>query len=102
MIVKYLLLILGILNGITGYELSKFSIARRNFIKSCICIPIAIKSTYAEENIENKPLTEDEMKEYQRLLEEAKRIKNIIDANKKAAEDVLKSERFMPKIKEEK
>jgi hypothetical protein len=102
MIVKYLLLFFGILNGITGYELSKLSIARRNFIKSCICAPLVINSAFAEENIENKPLTEEEMKEYQKLLEEAKRIKSIIDANKNAAEDVLKSERFMPKIKEEK
>lgn len=36
---------------------------------------------------DNKPLTDQEMKEYERLLKEADRIKHIIKANKEAFEN---------------
>jgi hypothetical protein len=40
------------------------------------------KNVRAEE--ENRPLTPEEMQEYNRLLKDAERIKAIIDANKKS------------------
>jgi hypothetical protein len=38
-------------------------------------------------NAHDRPLTEEEMIEYNKLLEEAKRIQNIIDINIKAADE---------------
>jgi hypothetical protein len=58
------------------------TISRRNI---CILIGASVilpKNVRAEE--ENKPLTPEEMEEYNRLLKEAERIKSIIDANKKS------------------
>ena len=61
-------------------------------IASGICFA---QSSFAVESAkpdDNRPLTEAEMEEYNKLLEEAKRIQNIIDVNKKAAEqDMLQN-----------
>jgi len=57
-------------------------ISRRNIctlIGAYIMVP---KNVRAEE--ENRPLTPEEMQEYNRLLKDAERIKAIIDANKKS------------------
>lgn len=71
---------------------------RRTFSGLLGCIATGIcftQPSYAVESAkpdDNRPLTEAEMEEYNKLLEEAKRIQNIIDVNKKAAEqDMLQN-----------
>ena len=63
-------------------------VSRRNMLllSTCAVIP-ALKpaNTIAQE--ENKPLTPDEMDEYNRLLEQAKRIQDIIDIHKQQLDD---------------
>jgi hypothetical protein len=52
----------------------------------------SLPSYASEPSDDNRPLTKAEMEEYNKLLEEAKRIQNIIDMNKKAAEqDMLQN-----------
>jgi len=58
--------------------------------KSPAIVPyIQIKESLAQPSEENKPLTEEEMKEYNKLLLEAERIKSIIDANVNASKKAL-------------
>jgi septal ring factor EnvC (AmiA/AmiB activator) len=64
-------------------------ITRRNLIVSSLLthLPLILQKVNADEEQDNRPLTPEEMEEYNRLLEEAKRIKSIIDANIKAADE---------------
>jgi hypothetical protein len=60
-------------------------ISRRNIcniIGASIVGPVISKNVLADD--ENRPLTPEEMEEYNRLLKEAERMRAIIDANKKS------------------
>jgi hypothetical protein len=68
-------------------------ITRRSLIVSTLLAPlpfISRKVNAGEDDDDvNRPLTPEEIEEYNRLFEEAKRIKSIIDANIKAADEEL-------------
>jgi hypothetical protein len=92
---KKILILLVIIDSVFGYIFPKMCIinnnliSRKNFIKniiigSIISQPIITKA-YEEDN---RPLTPEEMKEYQKLLKEAEKIKSIIKANKDALVDI--------------
>ncbi len=58
------------------------TISRRNICTLIGASVILPKNVRAEE--ENRPLTPEEMEEYNKLLKDAERIKAIIDANKRS------------------
>lgn len=55
-------------------------------LSTCAIIPV-LKPANSVAQEENKPLTPEEMGEYNRLLEQAKRIQDIIDINKQQLDD---------------
>ena len=65
------------------------ALCRRQFLgfltKGTLIYPLIVQDVKAQD----RPLTDEEMKEYNKLLEEAKRIKNIIDANVNASKKLL-------------
>lgn len=93
MVVKYFIFILSIFEVVSSFKIVPLNtiITRRSLIQSALLAPLPLISqkVNADEDEDNRPLTPKEMEEYNRLLEEAKRIKNIIDANIKAADEEL-------------
>lgn len=100
---KFFMFIMLVLEGLKGLEglqgtayVIPCHIGRRHFISSCIAgITLRkqfISSAEAAQDVndDNPPLSAEEMKEYEKLLKEAERIKNIIDLNIKAADEELK------------
>lgn len=92
---KKFIILLAIFDSVFGYVFPKMCIinknliSRKDFIKnimigSTITLPI-ISNAYDENN---RPLTPEEMKEYNKLLKEAEKIKSIIKANKDALVDI--------------
>lgn len=61
------------------------TLSRKHFCNLVASVMYVPRIVLAEE--ENKPLTPQEMEEYNRLLKEAEKIKSIIDANKKSLLD---------------
>lgn len=74
--------------GITPILSNNINITRRNLIKLIPMLTL-VKPLRCNAEEENKPLTPQEMEEYNRLLEEAKRIQSIIDANIKASDEAF-------------
>jgi len=63
-------------------------ICRRNLIKGLAIVPMfELQSRYA--SAEDRPLSKEEMEEYNKLLKEADRIKKIIDININATKEEL-------------
>lgn len=91
MVVKYFIFILSIFEVVSCFKILPLNtmITRRSLIHSAIFAPLPLISQKENADEDNRPLTPEEMEEYNRLLEEAKRIKSIIDANIKAADEEL-------------
>jgi septal ring factor EnvC (AmiA/AmiB activator) len=93
MVVKYIIFILSIFEIVSSFKILPLNtmITRRSLIQSALLtpLPLILQKVNADEDDNNRPLTPEEMEEYNRLLEEAKRIKSIIDANIKAADEEL-------------
>lgn len=93
MVFKYVIFILSIFEIVSSFKILPLNtmIMRRSLIVSTLLSPLPLISqkVNADEDQDNIPLTPEEMEEYNRLLEEAKRIKSIIDANIKAADEEL-------------
>ena len=93
MVFKYVIFILSIFEIVSSFKILPLNtmIMRRSLIVSTLLSPLPLISqkVNADEDNDNRPLTPEEMEEYNRLLEKAKRIKSIIDANIKAADDEL-------------
>ncbi len=93
MVFKYVIFILSIFEIVSSFKILPLNtmIMRRSLIVSTLLSPLPLISqkVNADEDQDNRPLTPEEMEEYNRLLEEAKRIKSIIDANIKAADEEL-------------
>jgi len=92
MLFKYVIFILSIFEIVSSFKMQlplNTMITRRNLIVSSLLthLPLILQKVNADEEQDNRPLTPEEMEEYNRLLEEAKRIKSIIDANIKAADE---------------
>jgi hypothetical protein len=94
MMYKYLLLCLvALTESISAFQIS--SINRRGMLRLVPTLPLLTLPVMCKAEEENRPLTPEEMEEYNRLLEEAKRIQSIIDSNIKAAD-----EEFAKRLKE--
>jgi len=91
MVFKYVIFILSIFEVVYSYTPLNTMITRRSLIVSTLLAPLPFISqkVNAGEDDVNRPLTPEEIEEYNRLFEEAKRIKSIIDANIKAADEEL-------------
>ena len=64
-------------------------ICRRHILNILTKAPVLIPFTSVAQPSENRPLTPAEMEEYNKLLEEAKRIRSIIDTNINASKKLL-------------
>lgn len=83
-------IILLFVQNIIGYYISSPSIvSRRNIISIIAKSPAIIPFIPIASRAENKPLTAEEMEEYNRLLKEAERIQKIIDLNINASKKLL-------------
>jgi len=96
MFTKYLVIVLTLFASANAYSTSFVMcnnkrdakvMSRRVFT---VLSTSLISSPVFSQDVENKPLTPEEMEEYNKLLEEAKRIQNIIDLNIKAADEELR------------
>lgn len=100
---KYVLLFVVFIESVSAFNLNNAiaqntAISRRGLLKLIPTLTLfapAVPTLSASPEEENKPLTPEEMEEYNRLLEEAKRIQSIIDANIKASD-----EEFARRLKE--
>lgn len=95
MILRYVLLLIGFFELVDAFNhmpLLPSIITRRKLLTSSIFLPAIVQSAYADDE-ENRPLTSEELEEYNRLLKEAQRIKSILDANIKAANEELSKEK---------
>lgn len=81
---KQLLIILTTIHTVLCYNIP--TISRRMILQNTAkCVAgIVLVPKIANSEVDNPPLTEEEMEEYKKLLIEAERIKSVIDANKKA------------------
>lgn len=81
---KQLLIILTTIHTVLCYNIP--IVSRRMILQNTAkCMTgIALVPTIVRGEDVNRPLTEEEMEEYKKLLIEAERIKSVIDANKKA------------------
>jgi hypothetical protein len=93
--IKYLLIMLALIQSLDALNLSNVAIGRRCMLKLIPALTLLPPMICQSEEIENKPLTKEEMEEYERLLEQAKRIQSIIDSNIKAS-----NEQFEKQLKE--
>lgn len=83
---KQLLIIITAIHTVLCYKVQVPTITRRMIIQNTAkCISgIVLAPKIAKSEVDNPPLSEEEMEEYKKLLIEAERIKSVIDANKKA------------------
>lgn len=84
MIFKHLLIVLTTIHAVLCYNVP--TVCRRMVLQNTAkCIAgIVLVPKIAKSEEDNRPLTDEEMEEYKKLLIEAERIKSVIDANKKA------------------
>jgi hypothetical protein len=87
---NYLLILAALpalIESLDAFKLPTASMERRHMLKLIPTLTLVSPVICKAQEPENNPLTPEEMEEYERLLEEAKKIQSIIDSNIKAAND---------------
>jgi hypothetical protein len=74
---------------LTPAKAFKAKICRRQLIRGLAILPITFDLNLGNAFATDKPLTEEEMQEYNKLLKEADRIKNIFEMNINATKQDL-------------